>query len=82
MEFKVTLHTTMILAALFAIPGLLAAQQEPSKVGKKTGAMDVRTLLEKGRASGSLPEGMVIRIAACLGELTLAGSGDRLPEVP
>ena len=43
--------------------------------------MDVRTLLEKGRASSSLPKGMIIRIGACLGELTVAGSGDRLPEV-
>jgi hypothetical protein len=65
---------------LLAIPGALAAQQNPSKAEKKTGAIDARTLLEKGRASGSLPKGMVIRIGACLGELDVKASGDRLPE--
>lgn len=30
--------------------------------------MDVRELLEKGQASGSLPEDMVVRIGACMGE--------------
>lgn len=80
MKFNVTLYGTTILAALFAIPGPLAAEQEPAKVEKKTGATDVRTLLEKGRASGSLPEGMVIRIGACLGELDVKASGDRVSE--
>jgi len=76
MKFNVTLCTTKILAALFATAGLLAAEQEPAKVEKKTGAVDARTLLEKGRASRSLPECMVIRIAACLGELDVKASGD------
>ncbi len=30
--------------------------------------MEARTLLEAGRASASWPEGMVIRVSACLGE--------------
>ena len=42
--------------------------------------MDARTLLEKGQTSGPLPEGMVVRIAACLGERDMKGSADRLPE--
>ena len=42
--------------------------------------MDARTLLEKGQASGSLPEGMVIRISACLGESDVKASGDRVPD--
>ncbi len=58
MKFKVILYATTILAALLAIPGPLAAEQDLSKVEKKTGKMDARTLLEKGRASGSLPEGI------------------------
>jgi hypothetical protein len=47
--------------------------------GKSLAPMDARTLLEKGQASGALPEGMVIRIAACLGEPRVKGPGDRLP---
>ena len=80
MKFKVISFATTILAALLAIPGPLAAEQEPAKVEKKTGAMDVRTLLEKGRASGSLPEGMVIRITACLGASDVKAPRDRVAE--
>jgi hypothetical protein len=80
MKFKVILYATTILAALLSLPGPLAAEQNPSKVEKKTGAMDAGTLLEKGRASGSLPEGMVIRIAACLGEPAVKRSGDPASE--
>jgi len=72
MKFKVTLYATTILAALLAIPGPLAAEQNLSKAV-------TRTLLEKGRASGSLPEGMVIRIGACLGASDVKASGDRVP---
>ena len=60
-------------------PGAVGAEQAPSKDCKKLGPMDVRALLEKGQASGSLPEGMVIRVSACLGEPDAKGSGDRLP---
>jgi hypothetical protein len=42
--------------------------------------MDVRTLLEKGQASGALPKGMVVRIGACLGATEAKASGDRVPE--
>jgi lysylphosphatidylglycerol synthetase-like protein (DUF2156 family) len=34
--------------------------------------------LEKGQASGALPEGMIVRVAACLGEPV--GKNSRLPE--
>jgi hypothetical protein len=80
LKLDVVRYATMILVALLAIPGLLSAQHDLSKIERKTGVMDARTLLEKGQTSGSLPVGMVIRIAACLGELNVKGSGDRLPE--
>jgi hypothetical protein len=79
MKFKAPLYATTILAALLAVPGAIRAQ-DPAKDAKKQGSMDVGPLLEKGRASGSLPEGMVIRIGACLGEPDVKGSGDRVPE--
>jgi hypothetical protein len=60
-------------------PSPVGAEQAPSKDGRKLGPMDVRSLLGKGQASGSLPEGMVIRVSACLGEPETKGSGDRLP---
>jgi len=60
-----------ISIAPFAIaepkPGPAGAEKIPSKDGKKREPVDVRALLEKGVASGSLPEGMVIHIGACLG---------------
>ena len=60
-------------------PGPVGADQGSSKDGKKREPIDARALLEKGRASGSLPEGMVIRIGACLGELDKTASEDHVP---
>ena len=61
-------------------PGPVRADQDTAKDGKKPEPMDARTLLEKGRASGSWPEGMVIRIGACLGESDVKASRDRVPD--
>ena len=61
-------------------PGPVGADQDFSKDGKKREPIAVRTLLEEGQASGSLPEGMVIRIGACLGESDVKASGDRVPD--
>jgi hypothetical protein len=47
---------------------------------QKHRAIEARTLLENGQASGALPEGMVVRIAACLGALDTRATGDRVPE--
>lgn len=58
--------------------GLEKKEQGAAKDGKKRAVVDVRALLEKGRASGSLPEGMIVRISACLGEPGEA-AGNRLP---
>ena len=61
-------------------PGPAEADQGTSKDGKKRKATDARALLEKGQASGSLPEGMVIRIGACLGESELKPSAEGVPD--
>ncbi len=44
-----------------------AAAAAPSQPPTKTPAIDLKTVLEKGQASGALPEGMVVRVSACLG---------------
>jgi hypothetical protein len=67
------------LAKADGTPGTAGADQGPAKDLKKAEPMDARALLEKGRASGSLPEGMVIRIGACLGEYDGKFSEDGVP---
>jgi hypothetical protein len=52
------------------------ADQDPAENGKEQERMDARILLEKGRMSGSLPGGMVIRISACLGAKDKSAPGD------
>ncbi|MEQ1883364.1 MAG: hypothetical protein ABL878_20620 [Burkholderiales bacterium] len=59
--------------------GPTGAGQVPSKDGKKGEPVDVRVLFEKGLASDALPEGMVIRLGACLGGPAEKGSGNRVP---
>jgi hypothetical protein len=71
-----SVYAMMSLVVLLAIPCPVMADQIPSKDGRKREPVDARALLEKGRASGSLPEGMVIRIGACLGESDVKASGD------
>jgi hypothetical protein len=71
------------LIVLIGISSCCSAQQptagqDPAKDGKKQEPMDARTLLENGRASGSLPEGMIIRIGACLGAKDEKAPGDEL----
>ncbi|MCY3018730.1 MAG: hypothetical protein NTW87_06835 [Planctomycetota bacterium] len=80
MKYTMRLNTVALLACLFAICGPVRAEQNPSKDGTSKGPMDARTLLEKGKASGSLPEGMVVRIAACLGDADAKASGGREPD--
>jgi hypothetical protein len=74
------LYISMQLAGLLAIPGPVRADQAPSMKATKREPMDARTLLKKGEASGSMPEGMVVRIGACLGAPDVKASGDRVPE--
>jgi len=61
-----------------AIP--VGADQGPSKDGKRRDPIAVRRLLEEGVASGSLPEGMVIRLGACLGGPDKKASGNGAPD--
>ncbi len=60
---------TFVAPLAIADPKAGPAGAEPvrSKDSKKSEPVDVRALLENGMASGSLPEGMVIRFGACLG---------------
>jgi hypothetical protein len=80
MKHNITLFAMTLLAGWPAIPGPVQADQDPASNGKKQERLDARTLLEKGRAAGPLPEGMVIRIGACLGEPAVKASGDLVPE--
>ncbi len=54
--------------------------QDASNRGEKAESMDARGLLEKGRKSGVLPEGMVVRIGACLGERLGRDPDDKTPD--
>jgi hypothetical protein len=56
------------------------AEQGPAKDGKEPKGTDARALLEKGRAAGELPEGMVIRLAVCLGEPDAKLPDDAAPD--
>lgn len=69
-----------LLAGWLVAPGPLRADQDPAKDGKKREPMAARSLLEKGRASGLLPEGLVIRISACLGESGVKVAEDGVPD--
>jgi hypothetical protein len=72
-----TTATTSLLALVIALAAINASSVQPDVEKRK--AVDVRTLLEKGQASGSLPDGMVIRISACLGEPEVQVSGNPVP---
>jgi hypothetical protein len=54
------------VAGLLVVPGPVRAEQDAFKDGKKHKPIDVRTLLEEGKASGALPAGVVVRIHANL----------------
>ncbi len=58
-------------------PAPAGAEQAPGKDGEP---IAVRTVLDKGQATGALPEGMVIRIGACLGESDVKASPDGVPD--
>ena len=81
MKFRFALSAMVLLAGLLAVPVPIRADQDPAKVEKKAGAVDARTLLEKGRESGSLPESMVIRVSACLGSPDERASRGRVPAI-
>ena len=80
MKLEFTLYAMILVAGLLAVPGPVRADQDAAKDGKKPAPMDARALLEKGRASGALPEGLVIRLGACLGESDVEASGDHFPD--
>ena len=57
-------------------PGTARTEPIPSEQSPR---VDVRALLEKGLASGTLPKDIAIRVGACLGEPDATGVEDRLP---
>lgn len=68
-----------ILAYGLVSPTVDAAEKLNKPVQEKD-RESVRTLLEKVRSSGSLPEGLVIRIGACLGAPERKDAGDPVPD--
>ena len=80
MKFTIRCYAVALLVGLSAICGSVRAGQDPSNDVKSKEPTGIRTLLEKGEAAGSLPEGMVVRIGACLGAAEVKASGDREPE--
>jgi hypothetical protein len=66
MKFEFTLYAMVLLAGLLVVSGPVRADQDPSENGKKREQIAARTLLEEGQASGSLPAGVVVRVAAQL----------------
>jgi hypothetical protein len=80
MKTKILLYPVTLLAGLLAFCGPIRADQQPAKDGKGKEQIDVRTLLEKGQAAGLLPDGMVVRIGACLGESDVKTPKDQEPD--
>ena len=70
-----------ILAAFLVIYAPVRGEQGSSKNGSAKEPIDVRTLLEKGVTAGSLPEDMVIRLSACLGEGDAKDTGAKAPDL-
>ena len=80
MKCNHTLSAMMLLAVWLAVFSPVRADQHPAQDRKKLEPMDIRALLEEGQVSGSLPEGMAIRVSACLGERKEQDSRDGVPE--
>ncbi|NBV24713.1 MAG: hypothetical protein EBS05_22690 [Proteobacteria bacterium] len=79
MKLEFPIRALALLAGWLAVSGSVWADQGSATQGKKLKLEEVRLLLEKGRASGSLPEGMIIRLGACLGERDEQASGELVP---
>ena len=75
MNTPALVSATALLAGFLTTPAAVSADDSSAKDAAKRPAIEVRALLEKGQATGTWPEGMVIRIGACLGE----PSRDRVP---
>lgn len=79
MKIQFTLSAMALLAGSLVVPGPVKADENPSTEGDKQETISAKALLEQGRTSGSWPEGMIIRVNACLGEPDKRGSGDGVP---
>lgn len=75
MKKRIPLLVSLFLTSLLASLGPLSAAQASDKTsdpgndqtGLPSTPIAVRTLLEEAQKAGDLPEGMVIRLSACLG---------------
>ncbi len=63
----------------FAVRTTYADDTSPVK-SDNVSPKEVRKLLEQWRDAGSLPEGVVVRVSACLGELRDNQNREKLPE--
>lgn len=80
MNSSLKICTSLILVALNAVPWTIATGQEPSCVEEKTAMAELWSLLENGQSSGSLPQGMVVRVRACLGAAKTNTSEESVPK--
>lgn len=80
MNLRITLFGVAILAGWLTYQSPLPAQQNPASAEKPPQKVDVRALLEKGRASSSLPKSLVIRVSCCLGSPREKTPGKPIPE--
>ena len=78
-SFKAAIQVTAILAALLAASGDGKAD-DISAGDREVSTVEVRALLEKGQASEMLPQGMVVRLSACLGILDQDSAGKGIPD--
>lgn len=80
MNTQKTLGCLLLAAVTFSFGCPLRAEQEQAGGGSARPKSDARALLERGRDSGKWPDGLIIRIGACLGELDDGATDTRLPE--
>ncbi len=73
------LLTASFLTGVLFIARPIRADQDASKDRKADAPTNAKAHLEKGKAAGSFPEGMIVRVDACLGEAVDKAEGDREP---
>ena len=73
-------HWVTLLVGVSALCAPAGAGRDPSHDGKSAEPINARTLLEKGQATGSLPEEMIVRVGACLGAADVKAAGDQEAE--
>lgn len=80
MHTPATGYLLAFAAISLGMNGVLPAEDEAPPSETKAAAVDVRALLKAGQAAGRLPDDMVIRVRACLGELRETNRADSPPQ--